>query len=138
MENHYTWKYNRLPPNQKAVGFKLVFKVKYYLNRSVACYKVKLVIQCFSQIHRIDSNKMFSLTVRQESLQIFFAILYLLRLIVKKVDIVGAYLKSLLDDNDLPIFIKLSLGIKTFQSIRVELVSQLLRSIYRFRQSGRL
>ena len=74
LEDHYTWEYNQLPPGQKTVGFKWVFKVKYYLDGTVAQYKAKLMAQGFLQIHGIDFNKIFSPTVRKKLLQIFLAI----------------------------------------------------------------
>lgn len=80
----------------------------------MTCYKARLVIQSFSQIYKIDFYETFSAIVRQELLQIFLAILYLLKLIIEQVDIVGAYLDSLWDDNDLLIFMKLALGIEIF------------------------
>lgn len=138
LEDHHTWEYNRLPHGRKAVWFKWVFKVKYHLDGTVAWYKAKLVVQGFSQIYRIDFNETFSPTVRRESLQIFLAISCLLGLIVEEVNIVGAYLESLLTNNDLLIFMKLPPGMESFRSIRAGLVAQLLQNIYDLRQSGKL
>lgn len=76
--------------------------------------------------------------MKKKLLRIFLAISCLLKLIVEQVDIVGAYLKSLLTDNDLLIFMKLPPEMKAFRSIRAGLVARLLRSIYRLRQSSRL
>ena len=58
----------------------------------------------------------------------------MLGFIIEQIDIVGAYLESLLSDNDLPIYMRLPSGFQTFRPI---LVCRLLRSIY-LRQSGRL
>lgn len=90
------------------------------------------------QIHKIDFSEIFSLIVRRKLLQIFLAILYMVDLIVDKVDIIGAYLKNLLTDNNLPMFIKLPIGMKSLKSIRARLMPCLLQSIYSFRQFGRL
>lgn len=57
----------------------------------------------------------------------------MLGLIVNQMDIVGAYLESLLSDNNFPIFMKLPLGMNTFRSIKEGLIAELLRSIYGFR-----
>ena len=76
--------------------------------------------------------------MRKESLCIFQAISCLLKLSVNQVDIVGAYFKSVLIDNNLPIFIKLPPGMKSFRVIREGLVACLLQSIYGLRQSGKL
>lgn len=122
LENHHTWEYDRLPADRKAVGSKWVFKVKYHPDGTMARYKARLVAQGFSQIHGVNFNKTFSPMVRRESLRIFLAISCLLRLFIEQVDIVGAYLKSLLGDNDLPIFMKLPPGMEAFRLVRADLV----------------
>lgn len=62
----------------------------------------------------------------------------MLGLLVDQIDIVGAYLESLLGDNDLPIFMKLPPSFQSFRFIREGLVFRLPCSIYGLRQSGRL
>lgn len=60
-------------------------------------------------------------------MQILLTISIMLGLIgIDQVDIVGAYLESFLTDNNLFIFMKLPLGMKTFRSIRAGLVAKLL------------
>lgn len=92
----------------------------------MAQYKVRLVIQGFSQIHGIDFHETFFPTIRKELLQIFLAISIILDLIIDQVDISRAYFESFLTDNDLSIFMKLPLGMETFRSIRAGLVAKLL------------
>lgn len=89
-------------------------------------------------MHGMDFNKTFSPTIRQESLCIFLSITYLFGLIIEQINIVRAYLKSLLSNNNLPIFMKLPPSMETFRSIRLGLMCRLLCSIYGLRQSGRL
>ena len=86
--------------------------------------------QSFSQIHGIDFNETFSPTVRQELLRIFLIILYLFKFIIEQITIVGAYLESLLSNNDLPIFIKLPPDFESFKSVQAGLVYRLLHNIY--------
>lgn len=71
-------------------------------------------------------------------LRIFLAISCLFNFIIEQVDIVGAYLESLLGDNDLPIFMKLPPGMEKLRTVRAGLVCRLLRSIHGLRQSSRL
>ena len=66
LKNHQTWEYNELPLGQKGIGSKLVFKVKYHPNGSVARFKAQLVAQSFSQILGINFAETFVLTVRRE------------------------------------------------------------------------
>lgn len=50
---------------------------------------------------------MFALIMKRELLYIYLAICLALNLIIYLVDIIGAYLKSFLDDKKYPIFMKL-------------------------------
>lgn len=112
LENHQTWEYDVLPPERKVIGSKWVFKVKYNTDGSVARFKARLVAQGFSQIPGIDFAETFAPTVKRESLRIYLALCLMLNLFIHQVDIVGAYLESLLDNNELPIFMKLPPGIQ--------------------------
>lgn len=110
LENHQTWEYDKLPLGRKAIGSKWMFKVKYNTDGSVARFKARLVAQGFSQVHGINFSETFALTVRRESLRIYLALCLMLNLFIHQVDIVGAYVESLLGDNELPIFMKLPPG----------------------------
>lgn len=76
--------------------------------------------------------------MRHKSLKIFLAISALFVFLVEQTDIVGAYLESLIGDNELPIFMKPLLGMRDLWSVRKGLVYKLLKSIYGLKQSGRL
>ena len=138
LENHQTWEYDELPPGQKAIRSKWVFKVKYHPNGSVARFKARLVAQGFFQVQGIDFSETFAPTVRRESLRIYLALCLILNLFIYQVDIVGAYLESPLGDNELPIFMKLPPGMHDLRQIQEGLLCRLLRSLYRLKQSGRL
>lgn len=112
--------------------------MKYTPDGSIAWYKAWLIAQSFSQIHEIDFNKTFSPIIRRESLQIFLAISCFFKPIIKQIDIIEAYLQSLLSNNKLSIFMKLPPSFELFRSIKVGLVCRLFYSIYSLRQSGRL
>ena len=62
----------------------------------------------------------------------------MLKLFIHQVDIIKAYLKSLLSNNNLPIFMNLSPDIHNLREIWEGLIYRLLRSFYSLRQSGRL
>ena len=113
-----------------------MFRVKYHPDGSVARYKARFVAQESSQIPGIDFNKTFASTIRRKSLKIFLAVSALLGFLIEQMDIVGAYLESLMGDNKLPIFMKLLPGMKDFRSVRAGFLFRLLRSIYDLKQSG--
>lgn len=130
MENHQTWEYKELPPRRKAIGLKWVFKVKYYPNSVIAKFKAKLVAQKFFQVQKINFSKIFILTVRKKSLQIYLTLCLILNLFIHQVDIVIAYLKSLVGDNKLPIFMKLLPGMHNRRQLQKSLLYKLLESLY--------
>ena len=66
----------------------------------------------FSQVQGVDFSETFAPTVRRESLRIYLALCLMLNLFIHQVDIVGAYLESLLGNNELPIFMKLLLKVR--------------------------
>ncbi len=138
LESHHTWEYEQLPNDRKAIGSKWIFKVKYHPDGSVARFKARLVAQGFSQVQGIDFLETFAPTVRRESLRIFLAIFAMLGLVIHQVDIVGAYLESLLDDNKFPIYMKLPPEMHQFCQVQGGLLYRLLKSLYGLRQSWRL
>ncbi len=115
-----------------------MFKVKYNPDGSVARFKARLVTQGFSQVHGIDFLETFAPTVRRESLQIYLALCLMLNLFIHQVDIMGAYLESLLRDNKQLIFMKLPPEMHYLCQIQEGLLCKLLRSLYDLRQLGRL
>lgn len=68
-------------------------------------------------------------------MRIFLAIATILGLIVHQVDIAGAYLESLLGDNDQLIYMRPPPGIHRIQA---GLYCRLLKSLYGLSESGRL
>lgn len=104
----------------------------------MARYKAKFVAQRYFQISNINFNKTIALSVQHKFLTIFLVVSILLGLLVKQIDIIGIYLENLMDNNKLPIFIKLSPEIQDLCSISTNLVYKLLKSIYSLKQSGQL
>ena len=82
----------------------------YHSNSSVARFKARLVIRGFSQVQGIDFLETFALIIKKELLRIYLVLYLILNLFIYQVDIVGAYLGSLLDINKFPIFMKLPPG----------------------------
>lgn len=111
LENYQTQEYNKFLPEQKAVGSKWVFRVKYHLISAITRFKAKPVTQ-FLQISGINFVKTFALIVKKKSLQIYLALCLIHNLFIYEVDIIKVYLKILPSNNKLSIFIKLLLKIQ--------------------------
>lgn len=90
LESHYTWEYDKLPFEQKIIKSKWIFKLKYYLDKSMAYFKARLVEQVFSQIQGIDFSETFVPKVKRESLQIYLALYLMLNLIIHQVYMIEA------------------------------------------------
>lgn len=99
---HYTWEFEELPQGQKIIGSKWVFKIKYKINGTIAQFKAWLMAQSFFQVLGIKFTKRFALIVKKKLLQIYLIIYILFRFIIYQVNIIGVYLKTLLDNNKYP------------------------------------
>jgi hypothetical protein len=62
-----TWRMEEAPPGANIIGSKWVFKAKKDMAGNIACYKVWLVTQGFSQISSIDYNDTYALVARLAS-----------------------------------------------------------------------
>ncbi len=90
------------------------------------------------QVPGIDFYETFVSIVRRKSLRIYLALCLVLNLFIHQVDIVEAYLESLLNDNEFPIFMRLSPGMHELRQIQKGLLCRLLRNLYDLKQSGQM
>ena len=81
--------------------------MKYKSDGLIERYKTRLVAQGFSQVHGIDYTKIFAPRVRRELLRIFLAIVAMLGLILMQMDVISAYLESVLGQNEQIIFMRI-------------------------------
>lgn len=135
LDTYQTWYYIPLPYNIKAIGYKGVFKVKYNSNGSIERYKVRLIVQKFSQIYGINYTETFASIIRHESLIMFLAIIAILMIILMQVDIIRAYIESTISQNEQLIYIKIP---QRCLAYRERLVYKIVKSLYRLKQIGRL
>ena len=76
-----------------------MFKIKYNLDDSIERYKVRLVVQKFFQVYRIDYTDIFIPIIRRKSLKIFLAITVMREMILIQIDVIDVYLESILSQN---------------------------------------
>jgi Reverse transcriptase (RNA-dependent DNA polymerase) len=94
-----TWRLEEAPPGANIISSKWVFKAKKDAARNIARYKAQLVAQGFSQIGGIDYNDTYAPVTRLASLHTIIAMANRLCLKLHQVNIKGAYLNSILNDN---------------------------------------
>ena len=79
--------------------------------------------------------EIFAPIIRRESLRIFLAIVVILGIIFMQMDIIGAYLKSTLSQNERPIYMRI---LQRYLVDQESLVCKIPKNLYRFKQVGRL
>jgi len=68
-ECNQVWHLNPTPHDRPTIGTKWIFKYKLYESGNVIRNKTKLVVQGYTQIERIDFEKIFAFVVRLEAIQ---------------------------------------------------------------------
>ena len=129
-----TWKLEEAPLGANIIGSKWVFKVKKDAMGNVICYKARLVTQGFSQIGGVDYDDTYTPVARLASLCTIIAMANHLDLELHQVDIKGAYLNGVLN-NDEVLYMQHPPGYKA-QGVG-HLVLHLLKMLYGLKQSGR-
>ena len=96
---YHTWNLVEKPPDINIVGSRWTFRVKRNNLGQVDKYKARLVAQGFSQVFGLDFNETFSPTIRFTSIRFILAMACCYNLKQRHVDVKGAYLNGILDDD---------------------------------------
>ena len=100
LQEHCVWTIELLSEEWKAVRCKWVFKVKNDENRQVVRYKVRLVVQGFSLVYKVNFTETFATTVRRELLRVFLIIVTLYNLKLHQMNVKAVYLtRDLWEEN---------------------------------------
>ena len=71
-----TWELVDLPSGSKPIGYKWIFKIKYFPYGSIEKYKARLVAKGFSQKQNVDYFDTFDLVTRISSIRILIALTF--------------------------------------------------------------
>ena len=93
-----TWELVDLPSGAKPIGYKWIFKRKYFPDGSIEKYKVRLVAKGFSQKQNIDYFDTFSPITRISSIRILISLASIHKLFIHKMDVKKAFLNGDLDE----------------------------------------
>lgn len=69
-----TWKLTNLPPGQKIIGLKWIYKLKKDANGKVVKYKARLVAKGYVQEHGIDFDEVYAPVTRLETVRLLLAL----------------------------------------------------------------
>ena len=126
-----TFELVQLPPGQKAIGSRWVFKVKKNADGSVERYKARVVAQGFAQRPGFDYTETFAPTPKWPALCAILALAALEDLHLESVDISSAFLNGELEEE---VYMRQPEG---FVEKGNNWVWHLLKSIYGLKQAGR-
>ena len=105
MKNEYdalienrTWSLVPRTKNQKIVGNKWVYRIKYNTDGSVAKYKARLVAKGFQQIEGVNYFDTFSLVVKPTTVRVVFSLAVMNQWIIRQVDVNNALLNGELSE----------------------------------------
>jgi len=99
LERNKTWDLVELPKDGKVVGCKWVYKLKKGVDDKVERYKSRMVEKGYSQKEGIDFHDIFSLVVNLVSILIVLALVVLLNLELKKLDVKITFLHGYLNED---------------------------------------
>ncbi len=122
-----------LPIGEHAIGSTVVFKIKRNADGSIACYKVRVVAQGFSQIPGRDFDGTFAPTVKMSSIRTLLAMAAIEDWEIHQCDIENAYLNGKLDR---AVYMKQPIGLAKPNT--EHLVMKLKKGVYGLRQAGRI
>lgn len=74
IEANDTWKLTNLPPGQKIIGLKWIYKLKKDANGKVVKYKARLVAKGYVQEHGIDFDEVYAPVTRLETVRLLLAL----------------------------------------------------------------
>ncbi|KAH9752513.1 retrovirus-related pol polyprotein from transposon RE1 [Citrus sinensis] len=105
MKNEYdalienrTWSLVPRTENQKVVGNKWVYRIKYNTDGSVAKYKARLVAKGFQQIEGVNYFDTFSPMVKLATVRVVLSLAVMNQWIVRQVDVNNAFLNGELSE----------------------------------------
>jgi len=130
LQQNETWELVKLPSGRNAIQNKWVFKVKSDEKGLVDKFKARLVVKGYSQRPGIDFDETFSPVAHLASIRLIFALAASLKLKLRQLDVVGAFLQAELHEE---IYMVQPEG---HDSEDPSLVCRLKKSLYGLKQAG--
>ena len=126
-----TWELVDCPPRANVLGSKWVFALKQNPDGTIARFKARLVVQGFGQKEGVDYDETFASTAGKLTIRCFLALVTVLGMQVKQVDVTTAFLYGTVDKD---IYVRQPPG----HGDGTERVCKLRRALYGLKQSPRI
>jgi len=121
------------PVDINVVGNRWVFRLKRDNKNEIIKYKARLVAQGFTQVYGVDYDETFSPTIRLTSVRFILALANTYGLVLRQMDVRGAYLNGTLTDT---VYMEQPEGF--IEEGQENLVCLLHKGLYGLKQSGRV
>lgn len=140
LRDNLTFSLEKLPPHEKPVTMKWVFKIKRSANGKIDQFKAKAVARGFTQIYGVNYWEIFAPVARAQSFKMIIAIYALnmhnTQVVFKKFDAKGAFLKGKMTGT--PIYCASLPGYEQYDADGDLYYWKLNKSIYGLKQAGRV
>nr|GFA67862.1 retrovirus-related Pol polyprotein from transposon TNT 1-94 [Tanacetum cinerariifolium] len=132
MKDNQVWRLVDLPPNDKTIRSKWLFKKKTDMDGNVHTYKARLVAKEFTQAYGVDYEEKFSPIADIKAIRILIAITAFCDYQIWQIDVKNAFLNGYLDED---IYMVQPEGFIDPKHSRI--VCKLQRSMYGLKQASR-
>lgn len=132
IEENQTWELTVLPPGQKIIGLKWVYKLKRDANGNVTKYKARLVAKGYVQEYGIDYDEVYAPVTRLETVRLLLALSAKKKWEVHHLDAKTAFLNEDIKED---VYVAQPEGYE--KKGREHLVYKLKKALYGLRQAPR-
>ena len=132
MEKNQTWKVVLRSQNKVPVGCRWVFTVKYKSDRTIECYKAKLVAKGYTQTYGIDYQETFAPVAKINTVRVLLSLATNLDWPLQQLDVKNAFLNG-----DLEKEVYMNLPPRFDDRRKDGMVCRLKKSLYGLKQSPR-
>ena len=98
IEKNDTWELTKLPPNQKAIGVKWVYKIKRTADGSVDRYKSRLVAKGYKQKYGVDYDEVYAPVARLDTVRLLISLAAHHKWKIYQLDVKSAFLNGVLEE----------------------------------------